>query len=263
MANYRRGKQAAIFDPRVPLARTYKALAPVALPDSIDYSGAVPVDAIDVLGNDDCGNCAFATSAHFDQFVTANAGKMEIPTTSCTVANYAACTNYDPKTGANDNGTVLTVKNHFWMNTGLAIYPAGALDKLDGFAQIEGGDLQTLMQSLALFGPTETGAGLPGNAEAQFETGKWDDTSGAPEEGHDFLVVGYFDRGAWFKVCTWTGYVMVTNAWMKKYMDEGTALLRRKWIMQSTGLSPTHKTMRQLADDINAMRGTLGLEALA
>jgi hypothetical protein len=251
------GKLPAQFDSSLPLAKTFKLLAPVKLPESVDWS--LPVKSVPILGNDTCGDCGLATSAHAVQFMTANSGIMELPQASFVVGDYSALTGYNPATGANDNGVVLLTKNQYWMKTGFAFSSSTEIDKLDGFAQIEQGDIETLMKSLAFFGPTELGVELPPDAEDAFDNAHtWSDTSGAYGGlgGHDTLIVGYYDSGAWFKIATWDGYVTASRAWVTKYMSEGTALLKRKWLAAS-GVSPSHLDWRQLDDLITEQHGTL------
>lgn len=257
------GKQPAVFDAALPLAKTLKLLAPDAkyLPSTIDWSK--PVTSVPMLGNDKAGDCTIATSLHFIQFITANAGTMEVPDADCAIDNYSRLTGYNPISGQPDNGAVINDKNRFWMQNGFAISDNGALDKLDGYAQIEAGDIAGLLRALATFGPIELGVELPPDAEQAYESGQWTDTSGAYGGlgGHDTLIVASLDAGAWFKIATWDGYVMASMQWVKKYMSEGTALLRRKWLLQKTGLSPSGLTMAELDEAIAQQRGVLGLGA--
>jgi hypothetical protein len=251
------GKLPAQFDSSLPLAKTFKLLAPVKLPESVDWS--LPVSAVPILGNDVCGDCAIATSLHAVQFMTANSGSMQLPTTSCAIQDYSELTGYNPVTKANDTGLVLLTKNQFWMKTGFTVNDGTDIDKLDGFAQIEAGDIDSLMKALALFGPTELGLELPPDAEDAYEDAHtWVDTSGAVGGlgGHDTLIVGYYDQGAWFKIATWDGYVTASRAWISKYMSEGTALLKRKWLNPS-GISPSNLDWRQLDDLITEQHGVL------
>jgi hypothetical protein len=250
------GKAPAVFDNSLPLAKTFKLLAPIQLPASIDWS--VGISQVPMLGNDTVGDCAFATSLHAVQFITQQAGAPEMPTAQCAILDYSKATGYNPITGEYDNGIVLLDKNRYWMQNGLAITSPNALEKLEGFAQIEAADIDALMRSLFLFGPTELGVELPPDAEDAYDqTHTWDDVSGAYGGlgGHDTLVVGYYDFGAWFKIATWGGYVIASRAWISKYMSEGTAFLMRKWLNPITGISPSQLTWRELDDLIVEQHG--------
>jgi hypothetical protein len=254
------GKKAPEFHAGLALAKTFST---EPAPDkAIDWSGTVTV--IPMLGNDTCGCCTIATSLHHQQFITNLNGAPEMPDASCCIDNYSRASGYDPATQANDNGLSLLAKNMFWMNDGFAISANGAFDKLDAFAQIEEGDLDTLTRMLAIFGPQELGVELPTGADEEFYTGFWKDTSAAPGSlgGHDTLLVGVTAVRDWFRIATWNGYVMASRDWMLKYMSEGTALLRRNWINKTTNLSPSGYSMQALDQLIQSQRGILGLGAL-
>jgi hypothetical protein len=213
-----------------------------------------------MLGNDRAGCCAFAASLHFVDVITSNAGLPMVPDTASALQDYSLFTGYDLTTGANDNGTVVLTKNQRWMSQGLMINQRSAWDKLDGFAPIEPGDLDTLRKVIATFGGAEVGWTLPDNAEAAFSAGQpWTDTSQPGGEGHDTVIVD-FDGPDWFIVSTWDRYQRASSAWAQKYMDEGFALLRRTWLRNNL-VSPSGLTMAQLDEHITELGGVLGLGA--
>jgi hypothetical protein len=255
----RRGKRPAVYDPRLPTAHGLLAKAVFQpLPASTNWRAACPT--VPMLGNNHAGNCAFAASLHYVDVITSNAGLPMIPDTASALQDYADYTGYNITTGANDNGTVLLDKNKRWMAQGLCINQRAAFDKLDGFAPIEPGDLDTLRRVVATFGGAETGLALPANAEDTFSAGKpWVDFSQPGEEGHDTIIVD-FDGPDWFIISTWDRYQRASASWVKKYMDEGFALLRRTWLRGNT-ISPSGLTMAQLDEHIVELGGVLGLGA--
>ncbi len=253
------GKKTPEFHAGLALAKTFMT-APAPL-GAIDWSGTVT--SIPMLGNDICGCCTIATSLHHQQFITNLNGAMEIPDVSCSIDNYSRAAGYNPVTKANDDGLVLLAKNIFWMNEGFSISANGAFDKLDAFAQIEGGDLDTLTRMLAIFGPQELGVELPEGSDEEFYSGLWKNLDNAPGSlgGHDTLLVGATAQRDWFRIATWNGYVMASRDWMLKYMSEGMTLLRRNWIDKTTHLSPSGYSMQALDEIIQSQRGILGLGA--
>ena len=257
---FRTGKQQAVFHSNDLLAKHFYAdLAPAAIPDHVDYS--TKMGPIGVLDNDRCGCCSIATSLHAVQLWTSSVNSEIVPDDESCLADYQALTGYNPATGANDTGCVLLQKNQYWMNVGFAINADGSLDRLDGFAQIEPGDLITLRQTAALFGCAELGLLLPDDAQSYFSRGgTWSDTSMPPNpnSGHDVLVVAY--QPGWFVIATWTGLIAASDAWVSKYMDEGNALLRRLWCGQ-TGTAPSGLTMPQLDTWITRAQGVLSYSA--
>ena len=253
------GKQAPKFHAGLALAKTFKTATPPL--GSIDWSGTV--SSVPILGNDVCGCCTIATSLHHQQFITNLTGLTETPDAGCCIDNYSRITGYDPVTKANDVGCGLLDKNIFWMQHGFTISADGAFDFLDAFAQIEDGDLDTLVRMLSIFGPIELGLELPSDAQDEFYSGLWKSTACAPGSlgGHDTLVVGVTAARDWFRIATWNGYVMASREWILKYMSGGTVMLRRNWIEQKTLLSPSGFSMQTLDDMILNQRGTLGLGA--
>lgn len=253
------GKSPAVFHKTLPLARSYQSQLLLPIPASSDYSALM--GQVGILNNDTCGCCSIATSLHAMQLWTANAGSIIMPDDACCMLDYEAMTGYDPATGANDTGCNLLQKNQHWMNTGFAVNANGAWDKLDGFAQIEAGDIETLRRTVAYFECAELGVQLPDNAQQEFSSnGMWTDTSlpPNPNEGHDVLIVGQNAQG--FKIATWTGFVFASTAWVMKYMDEGTMLLRRS-ILKPNGISASGITMDQLDSMIRSARGVLSPSA--
>jgi hypothetical protein len=255
-----RGKQPAVHDPRLPTALALLARATFeALPASTNWRAAAPT--VPMLGNDKAGDCAFAASLHYVDIITGNAGLPIIPDAASALGDYSLYTGYNVQTGAGDNGTVIQAKNQRWMTDGLMINQNSALDRLDGYAPIEPGDLSTMRKVIAAFEGLEMGIELPADAEDTFAAGQpWTDTSGARGPGHDVIVVDY--DGDWFVVSTWNRYQRASSAWVQKYMDEGYALLRRSMLRKNLQ-SPSGLTMAQLDEHITELGGVLGLGATA
>jgi hypothetical protein len=252
------GKQSAAFNPNLKLAKFFKLLAPAPLHD---ISWSPFVSNIPMLGNDVAGDCGIATSLHFLQFISAANGELLIPDTSSAIADYSQLTGYNPATKANDNGVILDTKNAYWMKTGFAVKAGGSLNRLDGYGQIEAGDINSLIRSLDTFGPVELGLQLPSDAEDQYDQSRtWDSLACAPGSlgGHDTLLVDCMQQGEYFRIATWDGYVVATRAWITKYMDEGTALLSRDWIAAGSHISPTNYTMEALDQLLLEQHGTVG-----
>jgi hypothetical protein len=217
-----------------------------------------------MLGNDQYGDCAWAAMLHAVQLWTANSGAEIVPDTACALADYSAETGFSagPPT-ANDNGTVLLDALRYWMVTGIAIDAAGALDRLDGFASIEPGDIEGIKRAIEEFGCVLLGVELPESAEEQFDAGEpWAllTEPDAPVGGHAVLAVAYDAGGMW--VVTWGKLQYVTWQWWQRYGSEAYALLRREWI-SARGASPSGLTMAQLDQHITELHGTLGLGAAA
>lgn len=256
---FQTGKSAPLFHTGLPAAKRYLSLMPLLLPPAADWSGRM--GEIGILGNDFCGNCTIATSLHSIQLWTANASVPLTPDTECAIADYSALVGFDPKTHANDNGANLLTKNQYWMQTGFAVRVGGVLDRLDGFAQIEAGDINSIKRAIAFFGCCEVGVQLPDDAEEAFlKTKKWTATDLAPNPnlGHDTLAVAYDSDS--IRIATWNGFVQASDDWVRKYCDEGTILLRRLWL-EKNGTAPSKLTLAALDDLIRESNGILSPSA--
>jgi hypothetical protein len=259
---FKTGKKPAVFHPTARTAEHFLTVLSQPIPAEADWSAAMRI--VPILLNDKIGCCGIATSLHADQLWTGNAGALVMPDDASCESDYIDMTGYDPATGANDTGVDLLAKNQHWMNTGFAIETYSSLNKLDGFAQIQAGDLDSLRKSIAFFGCAELGVALPGNALQEYSAGTgWLDTSLPPDpnEGHDVLLVGYDTNAHTFKIATWDGFITASEAWVSKYMDEGTLLLRRTWL-KADGQAPSGLSWIELDQIITAANGEFGPSAL-
>jgi hypothetical protein len=245
----------------VPMLRSVRGVAPLPPPPvSADWSKPVP--AWPMLGNDVYSDCAWAAMLHAVQLWTADAGTEIMPDIACALADYSAETGFSAGPPvANDNGTVLLDALRYWMFTGIAVVTDGALDRLDGFADIAPGDIEDIKRTVAEFGCALLGVELPESAEEQFDDGKpWALLAepDAPVGGHAALAVAYDAGGLW--AVTWGRLQYLTWDWWGRYGSEAYALLRREWIARN-GVSASGLTMAQLDEHITELGGVLGLGA--
>jgi hypothetical protein len=236
-------------------------VAPIKAPDKVNWT--TPVSMWPMLGNDRVGDCTIACPLHAVQLWTADNGRQIIPSDECAIDDYAVTTGYNPATGANDNGAFIISILQYWMHTGLAVTSGGALDVLDGFAEIDPGDIAQIKAAIWMFGAVDAGVELPVEAMTQFEDGQaWTDLTGTKgsEGGHCIPLVGYDADGIY--CVTWGRVQRLSWAWWKKYSSESYALLRRSWI-GTKGLAPSGLSLQELDSRILSMRGQLGLGAAA
>ena len=75
---------------------------------------------IDMLGNDKCGCCVFATMAHLVQCMQRGLGNKESQFSAASViADYSQVTGYIPGEPKTDNGTYMRDGASFWRQTGV------------------------------------------------------------------------------------------------------------------------------------------------
>src|ERR1035441_3205045 len=92
---------------------------PKVAPRGWEY--AVPPAQLDVLGNDQYGDCAEAGAMHLIQVETANTGNPLHATLQQTLDLYSAVTGFDPNDPSTDQGTVLLSLLQYWKSTGIKV----------------------------------------------------------------------------------------------------------------------------------------------
>jgi hypothetical protein len=200
-----------------------------------------PID-YGMLGNDKAGDCAYAGHFHMrmNWRAVADAGNPLIVTTEQVLADYAAGTGYDPVSGANDNGAVLTdvLKQYN-----------------DKYVTLDVQNVEQIKAAIFIFGAVYLGFGVPQSMVDQLGHGidpTWeflpnDKPSG---EGHCVVVFGYGRAGV--PPCSW-GKIYHTpwEFWLQN-VDEAYAVISPEWIKHS-GVSPSGLDLTGLLADANAL----------
>src|ERR1700691_2646330 len=161
-----------------------------------------------MMMNDTLGCCVFAAGGHLVQEFTAHPAWEITPRDLQIVAACSAVGGYVPGTPSTDNGAAITDFLAYWTNQGFAGQP-----KLLGWAAIDQTNLQSVKQSVFLFGALDIGVQLPNSAMDQFQNGEpWDVVAddGGIAGGHSIPIMGYGSEG--FKVVTWGQQQKMTDA---------------------------------------------------
>lgn len=209
--------------PYVPDARDYSLVRVAALPEapaSTSYmQKARP--PWDMYGNDRAGCCAFAALCHGIQLQSAN-GRGEVqPPTGAAIEAYAGCTGYDPRTGRNDNGTVMRQALQWFRKQGVGgqFVPYFVGVPLS---------MKTLRQAMALFGGLYVGVDLPLSAQ---NAKVWDVPS-SQTWGPEWKRGSWGGHAVWFgdydnwgvKLITWGAEKQASWAWVRQYLSEAWAV---------------------------------------
>lgn len=245
------GKKPAQHD-----ARTYSLAAPLAarLPDVPDVQDWTLNTPYRMWGNDKIGDCAFAAHAALVSAWTKAAQGNVILSDDEVIANYAAVTGYDPKTGQGDNGTVLLQMLEHWRKYGLE-RPGQTRDYLTGYGAISPKDTKTLKRSICYLGGVLAGVLVP---QGFMELGlgeTWDITklSGSaldPVGGHAIALGGFNPSGAFF--CTWGQRTFITWRTLAAIGDEAYGLFSRQNWLGTSGLSPKAEDADALLQELRA-----------
>lgn len=192
------------------------------------------------------GDCTCADSAHTLMLRTNANGAMVRPTDEQVVALYEAVGGYIPGRPETDQGAVEAQVCQYLKETGFVGH------KIDDYANLDPSNLDSMRWSVELFGSCRLGVNMPNSAMDQFDAGQpWDVTAddGGSAGGHDVPLVHYGDL---FYVVTWGKLQPVTEAFLRKYVEEAHAELAYDWIA-ANGRSPGGFDLATLAGDLSEL----------
>lgn len=236
--------------------RTYRLAAALeaalpAVPPERNWSQGVPYQ---MWGNDRFGCCAFAAQAAHVATWTKAAQGLVMVSTAQVLENYATVTGFDPKTGTNDNGTVLLDELNAWRTTGFQ-RPGQTRDFLTAFGSIQPTDTISIKRGIAFLGGVLAGVVVPHGFLSLPIGETWDLTmlSGpdlAPAGGHAIALVGYNADGVFFN--TWGARTFMPWATFMQISDEAYGLLSRENWLGVPGTSPTGEEFDALLAEVRA-----------
>jgi hypothetical protein len=187
-----------------------------------------------MLANDRVGDCAWAGPAHETMAWTGigNAGRRSaVFDDACVLADYSACTGYDPNaydpaTGQNptDRGTSVSALMDYRRTRGIGD-ASGKRHTIDLAVRLEpvGGpfDWNTFRDAVHTFGCVAVGTALPESAEQQFELHeRWSYRAGSPIlGGHYVPAIGSVAIDE-ITVVTWGRRQEMGQDFFEAYVDE-------------------------------------------
>lgn len=203
--------------------------------------------------NDQLGCCAVATIANYLQVATSSAGNtLIVPSDPQVLAAYSAISGYNPVTGANDNGCIMSDVYAYFQKIGVAG------NKTVGSAAINPKNLNNLMWGCNLMGGLGIGVNLPESALEQNDQGKpWTYVPLSKNAGGHAIYVWKYDviqRKTtpiirW--VCTtWAKPQEIDQSFMDHYLDEAWITVDACWIDSRTELAPSGLRTASLITDM-------------
>lgn len=179
-------------------------------------------------GNDRLGDCTIAGVDHLIAAWNALFGESDPrPTEQVLEDQYNTLS-------PGDQGCVETSVLQTWQNPGLFADDDGIANVIKAFAPLDHTSETELQQGVAFTGGIYLGIQCPDSAQQQFgqqeqsgELVPWTVVHGAQVEGgHCIVAVGYTADGL---LCvTWGAVVLVTWAFLKKYLEEAYAVLSQE-----------------------------------
>lgn len=199
---------------------------------------AVPPAQLEMLGNDQYGDCAAAGAMHFIQVETANSGNPLHGTLQQTLDLYSAVTGFKPDDPSTDQGTVLLDLLSFWKKTGITVTDANGravVHKILGWASLDLASVAQIRYASDLFGGTYLGIQCPQSAED--DTTNWKYKPGSRVVGgHCINMTGQGKAGG--HIISWGMNIPFDWEFMANYLDEGYCLVSENWV-NKLGVSPS------------------------
>lgn len=213
---------------------------------------AVPASDLEMLGNDQWGDCAEAGAMHLIQSSTYNSGYRLRATLQQTLDLYTAVTGFDPNAGpsgsnSTDNGTVLTQLLQYWKTEGIKVTdPNGQVvtDKILGWASLDISSVAQYRYAAYTFGGTYLGINCPENYLQ--ETDNWVyDPSSPIAGGH--CINGPGEGSVGFHIQSWGMNIPGQWSALLSTLEEGYIVVRENWVSQQ-GQSPSGLDLNGLLD---------------
>ncbi len=176
-----------------------------------------------VLGNDQYGDCVFASAAHQTMMWTKLRGGVDVPmSTKNTLQDYSDVTGFDPKDPSTDQGAYVLDSLKYRRSTGCRD-AAGNRHKIEAYVSIDPKNFDLAMQACFVFGAIEMGFEVPETIWDQMDNGEyWDvvDPNAFIVGGHDVHWVGSRNSAARATFITWGKRQQMTRRFYETYNDE-------------------------------------------
>jgi hypothetical protein len=237
-------------DPNRPVLKLGNYLTGIvpAHPATADY--ASEITDWGMLGNSDYGDCGPAMVCHARMQITKYlTGVEQSLTTADALALYKLCNpDFDPNTGAGDNGVVLADM----LSQALAHGVAGTAPI--GYAQVDVRNLDEVRAAIALFGSVMFGVDLDVAQQQQTDRGgPWSYSPSPTWGGHAVLGVAYDSSptGTDITVVTWGETMGMTLSFEQRQVQEA-------WVC----LWPEHLGSKEFLQGVNLSALAADYEAL-
>src|SRR5690242_5867428 len=246
------GAKPSPYDARTLRLRDYLDTEKLKAPETWGYDNIVKPDGWGMLGNDQWGDCVFASAAHQVMLESRAADHAVNFTTSGVLSDYGKVTGFNPNDPNSDQGTVILDALKFRRATGV-VDAQGNRHKIGAYLQldlplIKEGAFHQLSTAGWLFGAVELGIQVPESAMDEFDGRQmWSYVPGSPNlGGHDVPLVA---RRKHLEVITWGRVVPVGAKFLRNYVTEAWAIVSPDFL-RADGKTPAGFDLDQLNADL-------------
>jgi hypothetical protein len=208
------------------------------------------------MGNDVAGDCAWAAAAYGEMLVTANTGKIIVPTTQQVIADYTLATGYDPDATLDSNGQNPTDQGTDLTAMSTWVRANGCFgDRVLATAHLDPRNLDHQKWANILLGPVMLGYMLPFDAQTQFQANLPWTTSfmqhfRRSEGGHAVCWIKYDPQGV--QTMCWGRKQLAAWDWHTANIMEAEVWILDNWT-RNNSMSPYKQTADQLIADLQAI----------
>lgn len=213
-------------------------------PKNADYIKGVPYS---LYNNDRYGVCGPTSVANYRRCVTSFlTGSMVAPSQDDVYDLYrrSGNPNFDPNSGADDNGVVMQTMLQALMSGGIG----GT--KCVGYARVNPSKLDELDAAIAIFGGVLFGVNLQSAQQSQTDNGVWDYVPSGQWGGHAVFGAA-FDEGGGNDVITWAKRVEMTDVFIRRQVMEA-------WVV----IWPEHLKTKQFYQGLDVWKLSEAYEAI-
>jgi len=230
----------------------YRDSASLSHPSRFGHYDIIPRDGWGMLGNDRYGDCVWAGAAHETMLWNKEAGRTVTFDDKSVLSDYAACTGFDPVTGANDNGTDVHNALSYRRHTGI-VDASGKRHKIGAYVAIEPGNYEHLLDALYLFSAVGIGFEFPDYAIDEFNAGKpWTYRKGGTIEGGHYVCLVGKPNSLYIDPVSWAHLTGMTKRFFEHYCDEAYGILSTE-MLNAQGVTLEGFNLAQLQDDIKQL----------
>lgn len=226
-----------------------------APPGSTELARGVSVP---MFGNDDYGDCCFASHGHRIVMQQHRAYQHDAPdlTDKDILKAYSDVTGFDPDDPSTDNGAYLIDVLRYARNTGFGRETDGTRHMIGAYVKVSPSNHAHVRLAAWMFGGLYCGVNLPRDASDQISEDRvWTVTGGSDGEpgswgGHAMWLDGYSGLRVGFR--TWAQRQRASWAWWDKYVDEAWAVITEDYFKKS-GLTAEGFNLSQLQDALSRL----------
>jgi hypothetical protein len=204
--------------------RALRAAQPIR-PRKVGHGGMIARKGWSMLGNDRYGCCVWAGAAHETKlWAYEGSGKNTWFRDKDVLADYSACTGFDPKRPETDVGTDMQKAAKYRQDTGIRD-AYGRLHKIVAYLAIKPSDLELHLDAIWLFGTVGIGFVVPESAMDQNARHEpWTVVSSSRTLGSHYTPAVNWN-GEFLDVVTWGEGQYMSPQFLAKYNDESVAYI--------------------------------------